>query len=346
MKAFRIGKKGVAVFLHVAFWVLLFALPFLLRYFYDTGGRALPPLPIAFVYHHFISVLTWVALFYTNAFVLLPRLFFKRRYGAYVLGVAGLLAVLFTINFATFGLLQHKHAYRLEGAMVMYLFPSLFVLAVSTAYKMLQDRLEQDKRAAQREALTLKTELDFLRSQVSPHFMFNVLNSMVALARKKSDLLEPSLIKLSGLLRYMLYETDGDKVPLEKEIDYLQNYIDLQQQRFQNQVQVKTSLSEVDDYYEIAPMLLIPFVENAFKHGAGTVRDASIDICLRAVGGRLEFGVRNKYLREGEEVKDPTSGIGLANVVRRLNLLYRDRHTLAMGGEGDWFSVSLTINLS
>src|SRR5438876_199897 len=112
------------------------------------------------------------------------------------------------------------------------IFPYLFILASSTAYATLLERQRTIKLTRQKETENLKTELLFLRSQVSPHFMFNVLNNMVALARKKSDLLEPSLIKLSALMRYMLYETDEAKVSLDKEIDYLQSYIDLQRQRF------------------------------------------------------------------------------------------------------------------
>src|SRR5205085_7019396 len=114
---------------------------------------------------------------------------------------------------------------------------------------------------------TLKSELSFLRSQISPHFMFNVINNIVALARKKSDLVEPSLIQLSQLMRYFLYDSNAEKVPLEKEVKYLENYIALQQQRIGNNI-IKLNISGVHGGYEIEPMLLIPFVENAFKHGA------------------------------------------------------------------------------
>ena len=102
--------------------------------------------------------------------------------------------------------------------------------------------------------------------------MFNVLNNMVALARKQSDQLEPSLIKLSSLMRYMLYETDEEKVSLEKETKYLQSYIDLQQQRFGKKVIINVTMYQADKMYDIEPMLLIPFVENAFKHGTGLIK--------------------------------------------------------------------------
>ena len=128
--------------------------------------------------------------------------------------------------------------FNLSGHILFNFFFFLFMLAASTAYRMIKDRTRADRIAREKENENLKTELSLLRSQVSPHFMFNVLNNMVALARKKSDLLEPSLLKFSSLMRYMLYEADEEKVSLEKETEYLQSYIDLQQQRFGKNVQI------------------------------------------------------------------------------------------------------------
>ena len=175
--------------------------------------------------------------------------------------------------------------------------------------------------------------------------MFNVLNNMVALARKQSDQLEPSLIKLSSLMRYMLYDTDGEKVSLEKEIDYLQSYIDLQKQRFGKNVVIQTAFTEIDGSYNIEPMLLIPFVENAFKHGTGFMEDARIEIELRVKNSLLYFTVRNRFNIESEEVKDKTSGIGLTNVKRRLNLLYGNKQNLLISKNDGWFTTLLQLNL-
>ena len=225
------------------------------------------------------------------------------------------------------------------------IFPYLFILACSTAYKMIQERMETEMQAKEKVTENLKTELSFLRSQVSPHFMFNVLNNMVALARKKSDLLEPSLIQLSSLLRYMLYETDEEKVPLQKEVEYLQSYIDLQQQRFGKKLVVNVAIAPADASYEIEPMLLIPFVENAFKHGTGMIEMPQIDIELSAEKNKLCFVVRNKYSNQPGEIKDKTSGIGLTNVKRRLNLLYGQNHALSITKDDKWFITSLQLNL-
>jgi sensor histidine kinase YesM len=260
-----------------------------------------------------------------------------------VLGAS--IGVMYVCDRLFFHFLVEGFEYKLWNFIVFNFPVFVFIIIASTAYRMIRDRIEENQRIKEKETENLKTELSFLRSQVSPHFMFNVLNNMVALARKKSDILEPSLIKLSSLLRYMLYETDEDKVPLEKEIEYLQSYIDLQQQRFGKKVAVIACLNDIDGSYEIPPMLLIPFVENAFKHGAGMIDSAQIDIELKVKYGILQFLVRNKYNEASEEIKDKASGIGLNNVTRRLNLLYGNQHTLLINKNGAWFSVSLQINL-
>src|SRR6202035_5510007 len=131
-----------------------------------------------------------------------------------------------------FKLLMPGLHFKILNYVLLELPTFIFIVMGSTAFRVIADKIREQQQAKEKETENLKTELSFLRSQVSPHFMFNVLNNMVALARKKSDLLEPSLIKLSSLLRYMLYETDEDKVLLDKEIDYLKSFIELQSQRF------------------------------------------------------------------------------------------------------------------
>lgn len=196
----------------------------------------------------------------------------------------------------------------------------------------------------ERENENLKTELSFLRSQVSPHFLFNVLNNMVAMARLKSELLEPSLIRLSGLLRYMLYESDETSVTLLRETEYVNSYIELQKIRFAKSLIILSDMDEGDTQL-IEPMLLIPFIENAFKHGTGNIEDPVIDISLRISEGLIDFRVKNKYNPKNEEIKDPTSGIGLPNVIRRLNLLYDQKHILSINKENGLFTISLQIKL-
>lgn len=147
-------------------------------------------------------------------------------------------------------------------------------------------------------------------------------------------------------MRYMLYESDEEKVSLDNEIEYLRSYIDLQQQRFGSKVKLNVLFHPADKHYQLEPMLLIPFVENAFKHGTGLIADPVIDIQLRAENGILHFMVRNKYNPSSKEEKDATSGIGLTNVKRRLNLLYDNQQSLVITDRDDHFMISLQIHLT
>ena len=207
-------------------------------------------------------------------------------------------------------------------------------------------RLEREQKEILAERLS--AELKFYRSQVSPHFLFNVLSTLISLGRKKSDLLEPSLIMLSELIRYMLYETNEKRVPISKEVEYLRSYISLQQLRFgHDNVNIETWLTVPDNEIglTIEPMLLIPFVENAFKHGIGGIQEPLIKIELSINNGILYFNVLNKYGENHLESKDSSSGIGLANIHSRLKLLYGGKHELEISKENSVFYSKLKLEL-
>jgi two-component system LytT family sensor kinase len=346
MKAAWYTKKWVIVLLHVAAWVFFFSLPYLLRSpennrqpaHKETNGTD------PGFYFGLIMNFSWVLLFYFNARLLIPLLIYKKKYwqftAAHAVTFICLLAYAYLLSLLIFKSVNFNSRNVFFNFLIY-----LFVFGLSTAYQLIGDKVKSDSLVQEKQNEVLKTELSLLRSQVSPHFMFNVLNNMVALARKQSDLLEPSLIKLSSLMRYMLYETDEEKVSLEKEMDYLQSYIDLQQQRFGKKVQVNVHMHTMDNQYQLEPMLLIPFVENAFKHGTGMIEDAEINIDLEAEKNILQFTVSNKYNPASVEIKDKTSGIGLANVKRRLNLLYGKNHTLLISTNDNRFVVSLKIGI-
>lgn len=223
------------------------------------------------------------------------------------------------------------------------IFQILFILAIGYIYQNVVDNLKEKELQKESENETLKSELSFLRSQISPHFMFNVLNSVVSLSRRKPEMVEPVVIKLSELMRYMLYETNDSSVPLEREALYLESYIDLQKIRFGNDI----SISYVQDVHKkgmhIEPMLLIPFVENAFKHGVGLVENPSIEINLSSNEKGLFFSVKNKVSPSSRlEKKDDSSGIGLTNVKRRLELLHPN-HQLKIRETEKEYIVELSI---
>lgn len=341
------AKKWLVISFHVLFWILFFISPYLVKASIEHDPNFHPD-PADLYAALFLNNLMWLTLFYLNAYLFIPKLVYARRFGHYLIT----LLITFCLTgawdgFAFYLLIPglHFRIARIWGFLLLELPTFIFIIIGSAAFKLIADKIREQQRAKEKETENLKTELSFLRSQVSPHFMFNVLNNMVALARKKSDLLEPSLIKLSSLLRYMLYETDEDKVLLEKEIEYLKSYIELQAQRFGKNVDIHSNFEPVSDGFVIEPMLLIPFVENAFKHGTGLVPKAQIDIRLNLERDRLHFCVRNRYNENETWEKDKTSGIGLTNVKRRLNLLYPNSHSLQITKEGGWFSILLELNL-
>ncbi|OZI06447.1 hypothetical protein BWI93_19945 [Siphonobacter sp. BAB-5385] len=174
------------------------------------------------------------------------------------------------------------------------IFPVLFIFSLSTTYKVLNDFHRRQQLEKERENERLKSELSFLRSQISPHFLFNILNSIVSLARFKPESVEPATIQLAELMRYMLYESDEAKVPMDQEIRYLRSYIDLQTLRLGKKVQIDLDLGAVAGNYSIEPMLLIPFVENAFKHGIGMISRPAIQLQLHVRERMLYFLVKIK----------------------------------------------------
>jgi two-component system LytT family sensor kinase len=223
----------------------------------------------------------------------------------------------------------------------------LVAILCSICYRVILDNRVRQQLLKERETSQLQTELTFLRSQISPHFMFNVLNNLVALARKKSDDLEPALMNLSQLMRYMLYESDDNRVLLSKEIAYIKSYIDLQKLRFGNYITVNINIDGDMDMYAIEPMLLIPFVENAFKHGTGMIENPviNINIAVEPDTHLLHFEVDNT-ISPMDVSKDSSSGIGISNVKRRLAILHHGKHDLSIVNEDNTFTVKLDIYLS
>jgi len=338
-------NRWVNIALHTAFWILFFLVPFLLQPSFQKntlGERPVHPEVRSF-YFNLMKCFFWMALFYVNTFFFVPRFVYKRKYFSYILSLVLVLVLLSGLEVSFFIIVDDNAHFKISGFLMFNLFPFLFIVASGTAYRMFLDKIAEENKSKEKEAENLKSELSFLRSQISPHFMFNVINNIVALARKKSDLVEPSLIKLSSLMRYFLYESNAEKVPLEKEVEYLESYISLQQQRFGKNVVINLSTEGVTNNYEIEPMLLIPFVENAFKHG--NLHKGPTDIKLRVKNGELHFSVVNPYSEKLNEIKDETSGIGLANVQRRLNLLYGKRHSLLIAKKDGQFLVSLELKL-
>lgn len=331
--------------LHAAIWAAYIFLPYFLRQNSETVAPHPPHVHRQFSIEDYIFInLILMGYFYFNAYLLIPAFLNKRRTRQYSLyTVISFIAVVFIIYYLRALAFGAHITFRFP---INSFFTALTVLALSSAYRFLIDRTDAEKKIRERENENLKTELSFLRSQISPHFMFNVLNNIVSLSRSQNHLVEGALIRLSNLMRYMLYESDEKKVLLENEVDYLKNYIELQQMRFGNEVPIHFECEGATGAYYIEPMLLIPFVENAFKHGIGIIDNPEIDIELSVNSSHvLNFRVSNNYNDRDNLSKDNNSGIGLANASRRLNLLYPGRHDLKINKDGNHYTVHLSIEL-
>lgn len=189
------------------------------------------------------------------------------------------------------------------------------------------------------------SELNYLKSQTNPHFLFNTLNGIYALAREKSDLTADIVLKLSDILRYMLYETQSESVPIFKEIEIIENYIELQKIRYDETLKVTFEKNIDNQYQEVPPLLLIHLIENAFKHGASeSLSKSYILITLRVKKGELNFTIKNSTANNesSEMVKE---NIGLTNLRRQLSLLFKD-YQLNIKRTDKYFIATLDINLN
>jgi two-component system LytT family sensor kinase len=283
--------------------------------------------------------------FYFNMLVLMPFVLKRKGWIVYFLtGIASVILFAFISHYVreAFVVRDVQRLPRLRSFPYFGLaFPYIMAWVFSTSVKYSMNYLSLERKRKESENENLKSELALLRSQISPHFMFNVLNSLTALARKKSDGLEPIIIKLSQLMRYTIYHSAVPKVDLETELEYLQNYIDLQRLRFGHHITVTFQRDVHQPDFQIEPMLLISFVENAFKHGSGLVTNPTIEICTKCKANILEFNVKNKFAPDTE--KDATHGVGLKNVKRRLELLYDHQYDLKIIDDPPWFIVNLKL---
>jgi len=193
----------------------------------------------------------------------------------------------------------------------------------------------------------LEAELKFLKAQIHPHFLFNTLNNLYALTLKKSDKAPEVVIKISGLLNYMLYESSAEKVSLVKEVEQIENYIELEKIRYGDKLRIDFNVNGSLENKLIAPMLMLPFIENSFKHGVSKkITDKWINISLNADGSKMMLFVENSRSNDDtESVSEYTAGIGLKNVTRRLDLLYKGNYNLTLDDSDGKFSVNLEIDL-
>ncbi|WP_116108656.1 sensor histidine kinase [Lewinella sp. IMCC34191] len=327
-------------------WVGLWAVVFLIvgggfdapfRYF-----RRLFPLLVA------IGVVVFV-----NGTVLLPGLYFRGRRGMFALAAILLLVivtlVLQNIEFSgrRFPVLYERlsRTRNLGSGTLRYLLPLATSVIGATLIDVMRYAGFQEKQVIQAQREQVVTELKFLKSQVNPHFLFNSLNNIYTLTLLKDEKAPESLLKLSAMLRYMLYDSEIEAVPLQREIDYIRNYVALRALKDSRGLNVRVSLDDSRPRLPIAPLLLIPFVENAYKHSRVEDREGGyIDITLTTGDETIDLMVNNSVPPIPSPV-DGVGGIGLENVRKRLVLLYPNRHELQVDAGPERFSVHLQLRV-
>jgi LytS/YehU family sensor histidine kinase len=219
------------------------------------------------------------------------------------------------------------------------------IVLIASAIKILKLWIEERYKRMELEIQNQSSELALLRNQINPHFLFNTLNNIHTLITKDSNKAADALMRLSDIMRYMLYETNTELVPLENEIEYIQSYIELQKLRLANPQKVIFDARNTNSGFLIAPMLLIPFIENAFKHSEKNSNTAPISIKLESNAQIFRFELSNPIRDKQNESLDSAGGIGLKNVNRRLELIYPNRHSLNISSLNNIFNVQLTLNV-
>lgn len=327
---------------HAAYWILITGF-FLYEKRYLIYKASLSYFTLCVVMR--VSLLIGIA--YLNLHYFLPRYLLNKRYGRYfsmvLLSILGYLIVQSMFDYYLYGyVIGPMRNSDLWESLSYNFFSTLWYLGLMVALKLSIDWYEQQRILQKITVEKLQAEVDFLRSQVNPHFLFNILNNLYALTLKKSDLAPDVVLKLSEMMEYMLYDSDDARVPLEKELRYLQNYIELERIRCGDHADIAFQIEGTLNGQEIAPLLLLPLVENAFKHGVGKQSEKAW------LHGKVSLN-RTTVEMKVENNKPVTSqsggkgGIGLANLRKRLELLYPGRHTLQTEDNQGVYKVSLNI---
>jgi two-component system LytT family sensor kinase len=333
--------------LHTMVWIFLIVL-------FTAVGSVAFTATIGF-YVEFLSLsLINVLIFYIHLYFIIPLTLDKRKFFFWLLScliaVVFFVAVKYGFRFYMNELSGLKIAVAGEETkfnisleiLLGFIITNGFFVFLSTVYKFAVDWFFNEKEKAELEKQSLTAELAFLKSQINPHFLFNSLNNIYSLAYQKSDATPDAIIKLSEIMRYMLYESNDNRVSLEKEITYLKSFIELQKLRFKGNAYVILEVEGHINNQYIVPLILISFVENAFKHGLATDEKNPIHINISVFEDKMLFTITNK---KNKSYKDQTGGIGMVNVKRRLDLTYPEKYKLTIENREDEYYSELYLNL-
>lgn len=291
-------------------------------------------------------------LFYSAATViityfLMPKYLYKKKYWQFFIAFGLVVTVVILLEELVLEPLMFPNTKRGTSFPGVYLslLGVLPVMTILSGCKFGWDALQKQAKIDELQSTIQESELQFLRSQINPHFLFNNLNNLYSYALQNSPKTPEIILEMSGVLRYMLYESKEQFVPLKKELEQLDNFIKLYKLQIENRGQVHFETSNIGTGYKIAPLILIVFVENAFKHSqSGQSSDIEIDISIKLEGSVLEFCCKNNF-EVVTSLDTVAKGIGLQNVQKRLQLLYPNKHRLEIKDENKSYNVYLRLEL-
>jgi len=348
-------KRSVEIAIHIAFF--FFATLFvLLLYEFITRGYAFQIsnrdhiVPLQFYWQfeqprrEMLMITSFTLLygsltFYAFYAVFKPMLFDRKRYGLFIIVIIFWIGAL--VLYRAFTMRSFYHPVLVIRDILI----PVFFITSGTAFRFLRDWFSDQIQKDALQKQNLQIQLDLLKARISPHFLFNTINNIDVLIKKDPSGASEYLYKLSDTLRYVLYETGDEKIPLKKEVEHLEKFIDLQRIRTNNPEYVNFSLSGTIENQKIAPMIFMTFIENAIKYTQNKKIRHAVDITLDVRENALQFYCRNYYGEKGPVIQHG-NGLGLDLIKQRLELLYKDKYKIQVGIHEKWYVVNLKINLN
>lgn len=333
---------------HSLFWLSLYL--FWVIVFRNYSFSLTKTITVEFCYLLFIT-----ADYYAIVYFLIPWFLRKRKYIIYFILCTIVLIAFSALLRAIVAMQMNMHVFTVRtrpafGVLYLNSVVNIFIwVELITMGKMITDKIYNHQQLILSEKEKVKHELDFLKAQINPHALFNSLNSIYGHIDKQNQTARNILLKFSGLLRYQLYDCTADKISLEKEMEYIRNYIAFQQIRKEENLMVDTEINIGDESFTIAPLLLVVLIENAFKFVSNfNDRDNKIDIQITVNGSQFTFYVSNttEHRQALSALLTPGGGIGIVNLKRRLELLYPNKYELAFKQEPDTYGATLKLELA
>lgn len=340
--------RGMGSLIHIVAWGILIGLPFFFT------GRETQEVTVESYVRSVIVPLSFMLVFYVNFFFLVKQYLFSRRGWMFFFSNILLIVAAMTLVHLLMQLLPPPEFHRqhpdreLQDVIGFFLVNALLyglVAGLSVAIKMTSGWYTVESERRELEKSRAEAELQNLKSQLNPHFLFNTLNNIYSLIAFSPERAQEAVHDLSRLLRYVLYESSQPFVPLEKELDFIRNYVELMRIRLPENVELKTEISSVNPDAQIAPLLFISLIENAFKHGVSNNKPSYIHLNIHQNGDLIVCCLRNSYFPKDAAQDKSGSGIGLRNLKKRLALLYPNRHIFSCGVEGDNYYSMLELQL-